>query len=577
MVNGSSEGGSYVPLVGVSAPWSGDIDAPEASLENEAPAEAPEASVQQARCIRPAVLVATAFVSTALLAAFGCRMQVRAGSDRQDAHSPVELDAVHCHTAGSGEACHGDVMFVKNKFLKEHPDWYRGLSTSSSFKDIQAYLSTQKNKKGKPRCPWPCGYVRKKAAGASRKKGSCFTARTGDDCYNQVKYTRKLIAAHPEWYGGLTPDSSASDIQAYLHEQKGSVCKAPCGREKDKEPPEASAKNCRTAVKGEACWDAITWVRSKGFKQHPEWFKGITASSTPEEIQNYLSGRNGSHCSRPACHCHTARPGEDCYTHVAFTIKALPDHPSWYPGLTTNSTVKEVQAFMHEETTGDKRKRVCPLPCGLNHDKTDKHHRRCHTAIAGETCYDQVLWAMDEVDAHPEWYPGLNSSSTVEEFQALLHLGKKDNEGKHCPIPCDEEAVDKAANNSEWLNCHIAQQGEPCYDAVVEAYEGVKKHPEKYDGISEESTFEEIQAFVHHHRSGAHCDQMPCKCRTAVKGEKCYESVSWVLSSGIKLHKARYEMLSANSTREEVQHALHAQRQHHCLLPCSAPWKELAR
>lgn len=538
------------------------------------PNEAPGVLLRRARQIRPAALLLAALAGAALLAALGFRTRPFAGTDNEGARSRVELAAMKCHTAQPSENCHSDVMFIKKKFLKEHPDWYRGLTETSSFKDIQAYLNRQKDRKGDPRCPWPCDYVvTTSAAPDSDREGHCHDAKSGEDCYSHIKYTLKQVGPHPDWYGGLSPDSSFKDVQAYLHRQKASVCPLPCGRlEDEKEAKKADDKPCQTAVRGEACWDAVHWVLHTGYKKHPEWFKGITAKSTPEEVQNYLAGRNGSHCERRACHCHTAITGEDCFTHVSFTMKAIPDHPSWYPGLTTDSSEKEVQAFMHEEKDG-KGNRVCPMPCGLNHDKSDKHHHRCHTAIAGEPCYDQVLWAMEEVEAHPEWYPGLNKSSSVADFQALLHLGKKDSMGRRCPIPCDEEAVDMAHNNSIYLDCHIAQKGEPCYDKVVEVYNDTEKHPEKYDGISMDSTFEEVQTYVHSH--GAHCDNLPCHCHTAVKGEKCYESVSWVLSTGIKLHKSRFEMLSAKSTREEVQQTLHAERQHHCLLPCAAPWSTI--
>lgn len=531
---------------------------------------------QQARWIRPASLLAGGLMIAALVAAVSSRMGHHPDAREHATDHHVQLESVACHTSKPSEPCHSDVMFVKKKFIKEHPEWYVGLTRRSSFKDIQAYLNKQKDKNGKPRCPMPCDYTPTSTrAPTEAPEGSCHSAKEDEKCYRQIENTRKNIADHPDWYGGLTEESSDSDIQEYLHEQHNSACPRPCDRDAAEAPDDEEAKKCRTAVKGEECWDAIQWVRSSGYEKHPEWFKGITAESTPEEIQNYLAGRNGSHCDRPACQCHTALPGEDCFTHVSFTIKALPKHPDWYPGLSENSSVKEVQAFMYQEKDAS-GKRVCPFPCGMDHDKQDKHKHRCHTTIPGEACYHQVLWAMDEVRAHPEWYPGLNSSSSVEEFQAWLHLGKKDSLGQRCPIPCNEEAMEAAKNNSEAGPCHIAQKGEPCHRDVLEVHEDLKKHPDKYDGLSKSSTFEEIQTYLQK-TGGSHCDHLPCFCHTAVKGERCYESVSWVLEKGIKRHMARYEMLSAKSTREEVQTVLHADRRKHCLLPCAAPWEEADR
>jgi len=55
----------------------------------------------------------------------------------------------------------------------------------------------------------------------------------------------------------------------------------------------------------------------------------------------------------------------------------------------------------------------------------------CHTAVAGEKCYEGLQWAMRiGVEKHPEWYAGFK---TLEDFQKNLHkLGLND-----CPMPCE--------------------------------------------------------------------------------------------------------------------------------------------
>eukprot|EP00416_Gambierdiscus_australes_P039107 CAMPEP_0171103974 /NCGR_PEP_ID=MMETSP0766_2-20121228/59764_1 /TAXON_ID=439317 /ORGANISM="Gambierdiscus australes, Strain CAWD 149" /LENGTH=557 /DNA_ID=CAMNT_0011564507 /DNA_START=113 /DNA_END=1786 /DNA_ORIENTATION=- len=526
-----------------------------------------EEPLQHRRSTRSLALLATALLVTTFVAAMAIRLTETHGHEQQSSGQEVELVETECRTVKSNEACHFDVLYIKDKFLKKHPDWYRGLSQSASFKDIQAYLSRQKDGDGKPRCPYPCDYEPTTTSGP---RTSCHTARGGEDCYNQVMYTSRRINKDAAEYGGLNKDSSFTDIQAYLHEQTPDVCPLPCGRtELDaKKAIAADEKGCKTAVKGDACFGAIKWVRTVGIKKHPDWFAGITANSTPEEVQNILATKNGSHCSHPACHCHTALPGEDCYTHMSFTIKAIPEHPRWYPGLTTESSLKEVQAFMHEERDGD-GKRVCPMPCGLDHDGEDSHHQHCHTAIAGETCHDQILWAMSEVKAHPEWYPGLNGTSSKEDFQALLHFGKKDSLGRRCPIPCNEESMKNAIEHKDALNCHTAQEGEPCHEDVLKVRTNLKKDPHKYHGLTVSSTFEEIQTRIFN-VSGSHCDHLPCDCHTAHEGEHCYTSVSWALSKGIH----RFSALSKTSTREEAQQILHNIKKYRCLLPCAPLWKD---
>eukprot|EP00122_Pirum_gemmata_P018892 Pgem_evm1s17695 len=56
----------------------------------------------------------------------------------------------------------------------------------------------------------------------------------------------------------------------------------------------------------------------------------------------------------------------------------------------------------------------------------------CVTVRAGDACYDDVMWAMESgIYQHPEWYTGLTSRSSFEDFQRALF--KK---GRCEKIPC---------------------------------------------------------------------------------------------------------------------------------------------
>jgi len=57
----------------------------------------------------------------------------------------------------------------------------------------------------------------------------------------------------------------------------------------------------------------------------------------------------------------------------------------------------------------------------------------CHTAVQGEDCYADVVWARAKgIFQHPEWYEGLRPDSTLVEFQKRLHT----NQHVRCPMPC---------------------------------------------------------------------------------------------------------------------------------------------
>jgi len=60
---------------------------------------------------------------------------------------------------------------------------------------------------------------------------------------------------------------------------------------------------------------------------------------------------------------------------------------------------------------------------------------QCHTATTGEDCYNGVQWAMREgIHNNPEWYPGLTSDSSFEDFQKVLYRGSHSD----CPLPCPQ-------------------------------------------------------------------------------------------------------------------------------------------
>merc|ERR1712056_110046 len=59
----------------------------------------------------------------------------------------------------------------------------------------------------------------------------------------------------------------------------------------------------------------------------------------------------------------------------------------------------------------------------------------CQAAVPGTECFQDVIWAMSHgMQQHPEWYPGLSTSSNFDEFQAFLHAHTESN--RNCPAPC---------------------------------------------------------------------------------------------------------------------------------------------
>jgi len=347
---------------------------------------------------------------------------------------------------------------------------------------------------------------------------SCHTAEKGETCHNDVVYAMEHRSEHAEWYTGLDEKSKFKDFQAFMHTQKlqngDRRCPKPCG-----------------------------------FVNYPNY--NIHERSRKKQPK-----------------CHDAVPGDKCYNHVIYTQQQLLDDPLGHPGLTIKSSTRDVQYYLFQE--GE-----CPKPCGMEDHKlkkTPKEEGDCHTAAPGDSCFQDVLYAMDEISAKPEWYPGLKKTSSRHEVQAFLHMhNKKDDQGKRCPLPCDGEAVKNITRTAK-ETCHTTQKGEPCYARVRWAvHVGMEKNPQWYPGLSRDSTLEEFQAHLYAQKEKeGKCSDTPCPCHTTVEGEACHKSVQWVLNTGIHKHAKWYPGLTAQSTPEEVQARLHSDKTTTCWMPCTA-------
>mmetsp|Transcript_25573 Transcript_25573/g.39262 ORF Transcript_25573/g.39262 Transcript_25573/m.39262 type:complete len:453 (+) Transcript_25573:1-1359(+) len=343
----------------------------------------------------------------------------------------------------------------------------------------------------------------------------CQEAKRGTQCYRDMLYAQAHIKAHPDWYIGLNKEDNDKAFQAFLHKQKTKGghrrCPMPCG---------------------------------------------------------HIEKKDAGHKALAFGKCHDSVKGEECFNHVTYTKKqALPKHPEWYTGLPADSSFKVIQNYLFKQ-------HVCPKPCHLEDEvkKVVVGPGHCHTAVAGDPCYGDVLFAMANVKMREEWYDPLTVNSTFEEFQAYLHKQAKGDITKLCPLPCDKKAV-KALEDIDVSSCHTAFEGESCYKSVAWVHEvGIHKNPGKYKNITKYSSFEEIQ-----HRlwkdSDVHCKRKPCLCTTAQKPDKCWKAVTWVMSDGVKKHPKWYKGLTNTSTFEEVQNFLHEKRHPKCKKACRrAPW-----
>jgi hypothetical protein len=213
-------------------------------------------------------------------------------------------------------------------------------------------------------------------------EGSCHDAVEGDICYNDTIWAKDYaINTRPQWYPGLTNESSFSDFQAHLHYCYWGRCPMPCASTSQFNCQMVGrfwggATSCQDAAEGSTCLQDVTWAMEHGIHLHPEWYPSLSEHSSFREFQFRLfqgqqSGLDPSHgCSEPCCH--DTLPGELCHEDVAWARSYginLPEFSDVYPpSLTNESDFAEFQAYLH--LCYPQR---CPEPCASTELAASQH------------------------------------------------------------------------------------------------------------------------------------------------------------------------------------------------------------
>jgi hypothetical protein len=156
---------------------------------------------------------------------------------------------------------------------------------------------------------------------------SCHTAEEGDECYTSVQWARKHgIFDHPEWYDGLHPGSSFEAFQSFLHDRSmkklamkklANDLDTPGRRLPGKGEPCPNPCTCRTAIKGEKCFERVQWAIMDGIFAHPEWYEGLKPTSRFEDFQMFLYKNvpnDTAPCPRPCTKREWTSPSLFCFS-----------------------------------------------------------------------------------------------------------------------------------------------------------------------------------------------------------------------------------------------------------------------
>jgi len=165
---------------------------------------------------------------------------------------------------------------------------------------ISSFARTLEDDTADAELVWALLSSSEKESAVAAPSEQCRTAVVGDACHAKVRWAKTIgIRTKPEWYRGLTRNSTFEEIQEFLSTKRSSGCARPCARRTEKE--EQSAQECHTAVVGDECHTLVKWARLEGFPKNPEWYPGLTKDSTFEDFQAFLHGQDefSRTCAKP--------------------------------------------------------------------------------------------------------------------------------------------------------------------------------------------------------------------------------------------------------------------------------------
>eukprot|EP00931_Biecheleriopsis_adriatica_P031387 TRINITY_DN1840_c0_g1_i1.p1 TRINITY_DN1840_c0_g1~~TRINITY_DN1840_c0_g1_i1.p1 ORF type:complete len:672 (-),score=126.08 TRINITY_DN1840_c0_g1_i1:42-2006(-) len=158
---------------------------------------------------------------------------------------------------------------------------------------------------------------------------SCQDALPGDSCFVEVQWAKTDgIGAHPDWYPGLTPASSVKEFQAMVHASAPDKCPTPCA-------------SCVNAQEGDGCYDEVHWAMTTGISQHPDWYPGLSAASSPSEFQAAVHAASPDKCAAPCAATLVpeapAAPAGFVCSEKAAAVCAGPDEKCFYDPMCLTS------------------------------------------------------------------------------------------------------------------------------------------------------------------------------------------------------------------------------------------------
>lgn len=369
-----------------------------------------------------------------------------------------------CHTALPEEPCYEKVLATMAADDSGAPAVFE----ESTFRAFQSALF----RRNRDDCPKPC---RSNSTGRSKSRGArrgqnptCHTALRGEPCFDKVLavMTGNGSAAPADF-----KESTFKAFQTALFRRDLDGCPKPCrgtnSTSSDKTGGrgrgQVQNRTCRTVSQGEPCYAEVLAAMAGNGSGSPATFQ----ESTFRAFQMAMHRRNPGSCPRPCRRgtstgqatirgqgtsqnrsCHSALLGEPCYDAI---LAAMPFNDSDTPAAFEESALRAFQLVVHWKSP-----KTCPKPCRRSSTgRAEGRDRTCHTALLGESCYDEVLAAMA---GNGSSTPAAFDQPTFKAFQLALYRRSP----KSCPRPCrGRKSAGKARGPTGNLTSAVGRMPDP--------------------------------------------------------------------------------------------------------------------
>lgn len=225
----------------------------------------------------------------------------------------------------AGWDCYGDVTWAQSTGIHQHPEWYHGLTASSSMEEFHLYVSQL------PRCsagqPAPCAVhqcappcYQSRTCSVSLSYNTCgFYGPTHYEYYEESGWEATLDVCTPDGNGGANivsaspggdgPCPRASGVVSVAHFPNllctgeadhgysafmdGQCLSGACNQDGSRcdieSKAQASPTGCNHVAPDSDCANQLRWAMTEGIHHHPEWYTGLAADSSFLDFQRYIS------------------------------------------------------------------------------------------------------------------------------------------------------------------------------------------------------------------------------------------------------------------------------------------------